>query len=169
MGIEQQKARLTTTQIGFIGENVVASQLLLTSEGRFSPFLPVADDDGVDLIVYDKVTGISLPIQVKSRTVGSKSPGGVVQFNLRLKTFSDRYGCHVLAILLDTHRGQIERAWLIPMADFPSIATEKKGDFVIRPSPKLTSKDRYAPYRCQDMREVTDRLLAFLDTAPSSG
>ena len=40
---QQQTARLTSTQIGFIGETVVASQLLLASEGRFSPFLPVAD------------------------------------------------------------------------------------------------------------------------------
>ena len=120
------------------------------------------------LIVHDKVTGISLPIQVKSRTVTSKKPRGVVQFNLRLETFNDRFGSHVLAILLDTHKGQIDRAWLIPMSELPDIAHVKKG-YVIQPSPKLTSKDRYAPYRCQDMREVTDRLLAFLDAPPPSG
>ena len=59
---------MTQTQIGTIGEVTVAAQLMLASDGRFSPFLPFADDDGIDLIVYDKVTGISLPVQVKART-----------------------------------------------------------------------------------------------------
>ena len=58
---------MTDTQIGTIGEMTVASQLMLASGGRFSPFLPFADDDGIDLIIYDKVTGISLPVQVKAR------------------------------------------------------------------------------------------------------
>ncbi len=44
-------ARMTDTQIGTIGEMTVASQLMLASDGRFSPFLPFADDDGIDLIV----------------------------------------------------------------------------------------------------------------------
>ena len=51
---------MTQTQIGTIGEVTVAAQLMLGSNGRFSPFLPFADDDGIDLIVYDKVTGASL-------------------------------------------------------------------------------------------------------------
>ena len=127
MGIEEQQMRLRSTQIGFIGENVVTSQILLASEGRFSPLLPVTDDDGVDLVVHDAVTGSSLPIQVKIRTVTSKKPRGVVQFNLQLETFNDRFGNHVPAILLNTHKGQIDRAWLTPMAEFPGSTHIKKG------------------------------------------
>ena len=44
---EKMPARITPTQIGAIGEQIVAVQLVLASDGRFSPFLPVADDDGI--------------------------------------------------------------------------------------------------------------------------
>lgn len=46
--------RLTSTQIGAIGESVVAVGLTLTSQGRLAPFKPFADDDGIDLLIYDK-------------------------------------------------------------------------------------------------------------------
>ena len=59
--------KLTSTQIGAIGEDIVASGLMIASHGRLSPFQPVADDDGIDLLIYDKKTGKALPIQVKSR------------------------------------------------------------------------------------------------------
>ena len=35
--------KLTTTQIGAIGEDIVASGLMIASHGRLSPFQPVAD------------------------------------------------------------------------------------------------------------------------------
>lgn len=60
-------SQITQTQIGTIGEMTVAAQLMLASDGRFSPFLPFADDDGIDLIIYDKATGVSMPVQVKAR------------------------------------------------------------------------------------------------------
>ncbi|MCH8158120.1 MAG: hypothetical protein IID18_10300 [Nitrospinae bacterium] len=43
---------ITTTQIGAIGEHIAASQLMLASQGRLSPFLPMADDDGIDLLIF---------------------------------------------------------------------------------------------------------------------
>ena len=49
--------KLTTTQIGAIGEDVVSRGLMIASNGRFSPFKPVADDDGIDLLIYDKKRG----------------------------------------------------------------------------------------------------------------
>jgi len=44
--------KLTQTQIGSIGEVTVAAQLMLLSNGRLSPFLPFADDDGIDLFIF---------------------------------------------------------------------------------------------------------------------
>ena len=43
--------KLTQTQIGSIGEVTVAPQLMLLSNGRLSPFLPFADDDGIDRVL----------------------------------------------------------------------------------------------------------------------
>lgn len=65
----------TSTQIGSIAENLVANALMVASHGRLSPFWPVADDDGIDLLIYDKESGRALPAQVKSRTVALKRRG----------------------------------------------------------------------------------------------
>jgi len=141
----------------------VAAQLMMGSNGRFSPFLPFADDDGIDLIVYDKVTGVSLPVQVKARTSAKLGKSDTILFDVRRKTFSEHPGSFLLAILLDLEGGQIDRAWLIPMAELCAVARVKSDKISITPSAKLSSNDRYADYRCTDMAEVAQRLGAYLD------
>lgn len=59
---------LSSTQIGTIGENLLVNAVMKASEGRLSPFQPYADDDGLDLLFYDKQTGNSVAIQLKCRT-----------------------------------------------------------------------------------------------------
>lgn len=154
---------MTQTQIGTIGEVTVAAQLMLGSEGRFSPFLPFADDDGIDLIVYDKVTGASLPVQVKARTSAKLGKSDTILFDVRRKTFSDHDGAFLLAILLDMTAGLIQRAWLIPMSELGSVARVGAEKLSITPSAKEGSQDRYTAFRCIDMAEVAQRLAAYLD------
>ena len=155
---------ITQTQIGTIGEVTVAAQLMLASDGRFSPFLPFADDDGIDLIVYDKVTGVSLPVQVKARTSAKLGKSDTIMFDVRRKTFSDHHDSFLLAILLDMTGGRIERAWLIPMAELSQVARVNAEKLSITPSAKDGSRDRYTPYRCADMAEVARRLADYLDS-----
>ena len=155
---------LTSTQVGTIGEVTVAAQLMLASGGRFSPFLPFADDDGIDLIVYDKVTGISLPVQVKARTSAKLGKSDTVVFDVRRKTFSDHAGSFLLAILIDMTGGQILRAWLIPMSELAAVARVRAEKLSITPSAKEDSCDRYTPFRCTNMAQVARRLAAFLDS-----
>lgn len=154
---------MTMTQIGTIGEMTVAAQLMLASDGRFSPFLPFADDDGIDLIVYDKETGVSLPVQVKARTSAKLGKSDTILFDVRRKTFNDHDGAFLLAILLNMTGGLILRAWLIPMSELADVARVGPEKLSITPSAKKESKDRYTPYRCVDMAEVARRLAAFLD------
>jgi len=155
---------MTATQIGTIGEVTVAAQLMLGSDGRFSPFLPFADDDGIDLIVYDKATGRSLPVQVKARTSAKLGKSDTIVFDVRRKTFNDHDGAFLLAILLDMTGGCIQRAWLIPMSELSDVARERPDKLSISPSAKEGSKDRYTPYRCVDMAEVAQRLVTHLDS-----
>lgn len=161
---EPSSTHMTHTQIGTIGEVTVAAQLMLASDGRLSPFLPFADDDGIDLIVYDKVTGISLPVQVKARTSTKLGRSDTVLFDVRRKTFSDHTDSFLLAILLDMTGGSILRAWLIPMAELSDVARVNSEKLSITPSAKERSKDRYTPYRCADMTEVARRMAGFLDS-----
>jgi len=57
----------TSTQIGAIGECLVAAGILEASQGRLSPFKPIADDDGMDLLLFDKQTRRAIPLQIKCR------------------------------------------------------------------------------------------------------
>jgi len=134
---------MTQTQIGTIGEVTVAAQLMLGSNGRFSPFLPFADDDGIDLIVHDKVTGRALPVQVKARTAATLGKSDTIMFDVRRKTFSDHEGPFLLAILLDMGGGLIRRAWLIPMSELGAVARVNADKLSITPSAKEDSADRY--------------------------
>lgn len=152
---------ITSTQIGAIGEHIAASQLMLASRGRLSPFLPMADDDGIDLLVRDKITQATLPIQIKSRTAIDRSARGTVQFNVRLKTLNlDGY---LLALLFDWHAASVEKAWLVPMHELESVANVKRETLSITPAVKDTSRDRYTPYRCKSMLEVADRITTEFD------
>ena len=153
------KSSLTTTQLGAIGESLTAAQLMLTSGGRLSPFLPLADDGGLDLIVFDKVTGKSAPIQVKSRT-GPDAGGKWVEFSVRLKTFTPLNGGYLLGLLLDQER--LTCGWLIPMTELEAVSTRSKDVLKISPSPKPDSRDRYVSYRHQSFAEIAQRLIADL-------
>ena len=152
---------ITTTQIGAIGEHIAASQLMLASSGRLSAFLPMADDDGIDLLVRDKITGATFPIQIKSRTAIDLSTGGTVQFDIRLKTLSsDGY---LLALLFDWQAASVERAWLVPMHELENVAIIRRDKLSITPAVKDTSRDRYTPYRCSNMTDVVNRIVGEFD------
>ena len=152
---------ITTTQIGAIGEHIAASQVMLASSGRLSPYLPMADDDGIDLLIRDKITGSTLPIQIKSRTAMDNSTGGTVQFDVRLKTLNqDGY---LLALLFDWQAASVERAWFVPMRELEGIAIRSQNKLSIRPSVKDASRDRYTPYRCYGMAEVAERIMGEFD------
>ena len=128
---------LTSTQIGKVGETIVAAQLMLTSKGRLSPFLPIADDGGIDLLVYDKATHRSLPVQVKGRVNhGEVSSRPVFQFDVRRATFVHHPGAFLLAVLLDLTYGTVQRGWLIPMSDLEKVVPTGRAVILDHPEPE---------------------------------
>ena len=157
-----QTRGITSTQIGAIGESVVATRLVLFSKGRLAPFIPFADDDGIDLLIYDKSTKRVVPLQVKSRTKLDNEAAGTVQFDVQMSTFSEEAGSHLLAVLLDG--AEIVCNWLIPMAELRRTARADRGKLRIVPSTKATSKDRFTPYREFEFALVVDRLVHNLNS-----
>ena len=158
----------TTTQIGAIAENLVSNGLMLGSDGRLSPFSPVADDDGIDILVHDKVSGAAVPLQVKARTVtlkkkgASQQRGNIVHFQVReVALKQDRYA-YLLAVLLDKGATRIETAWLVPMRELANVANKISGKYVVRANRSAQSADKWSPYRCQSMKAVVRRLLGLL-------
>ncbi len=159
---------VTATQKGAIGESTVAIQLIVGSDGRLSPFQPLADDDGIDLLIYDKQTGHSVPLQVKTRTGTVKRHPNIVHFQVRRVTFDLRVVGFVLGVLLDSEGTSVLRAWLIPMKDLPKLAGTNEKRLVIRPSMKLDSKDKFMKYRYEGIAGVARRLCEHFDRHPQA-
>lgn len=152
--------KLTTTQIGAVGESVAATGLVLASGGRLAPFRPYADDDGIDLLIYDKVSKAVMPLQVKSRTKVDNEKAMTVQFDTRKATFSDEGSSHLLALLLDG--SELACAWLIPMVDLRQVSKESKTKYAVVASAKTTSNDRFTPYRHFSHEDLAKAVIAAL-------
>lgn len=161
----------TSTQLGAIAENLVANTLMLESAGALSPFLPQADDDGIDLLIYDKQTGKALPVQVKSRTVtlkkrGSGERGSVVHFEIRAATYrADRFAAAILVLTAESGYS-IDCAWVVPMREIPEIARSNGKKYIIRASKNPRSSDKFTPYRCHSNAELHQRVLEQLSVVP---
>jgi hypothetical protein len=162
MKVNMKKTKkISETQIGAISESMAATRLMIESNGRLSPFEPIADDMGIDLLLYDKKTGGAVPLQIKSRTKTLKRHPKIVHFELRRATFNEEQDAYLLAVFVDlsTNELNIKRAWLVPMRELVSVSAKREKKYVIRPSIDMNSQDRYRPYRCKDISEVTNRLI----------
>ena len=152
---------LTSTQKGKVTEQLVASALLIASNGRLAPFVPLADDHGLDLIVLDKVTRRTLAIQVKSAIANAAR--GTVQFDVRKQTHSTAKGEYLLMVVFEPARMALAASWLIPTALIPTVSTEQAEKFALVPSLKATSRDRCRPYRYDDAYALTAAIQKELD------
>lgn len=149
--------RLTSTQKGAVTEHLVASVLTLASDGRLSPFMPMSDDDGVDLLVLDKVTNAVLAIQVKSAIANASRK--TVQFDVRKATLGVHANRYLLAVLFDPDSVAIALSWLIPMSDVPTVSVAQATKFALSPSTAATTADRYQPYRHATPHALAEALL----------
>lgn len=155
---------LTSTQIGAIGENLLVNAVMKASDGRLSPFQPLADDDGLDVLFFDKVTGNSVAIQLKCRTVTlkkrkSEERGNGVHFEVRKATFNEGRRAYLVAALLNDDLTHFVTTWFIPLGLLPEVARNGATKWVIRPSKATGSADRFVPYRCNTDHELAMRIV----------
>lgn len=163
-----KKENITSTQKGVIAEHIVANELMIETDGRFSPFSPLADDEGIDLLIYDKKTGKALPIQIKSRTGGIIKKGkesNTIHFEIRTVSLKNKKYAYFLAVLLTKDIRSVERAWLIPMKDISSLLNirKKQKKYIMRANKSLTTKDKFKDYQFENINEVTKRIKKILD------
>ncbi len=156
---------LTSTQIGAIGENLLVNAVMKASDGRLTPFQPLADDDGLDVLFFDKLTGSSVAVQLKCRTVTIRDPytgkrGNTVHFQVRQATFKEARRAYLVAALFNEELTSFVATWFIPMAVLPTMSKDIGGKWVIRPSKSATSADRFSPYRCMTPEELAQRIVA---------
>lgn len=156
---------LTSTQQGAIGESVAATGLMLASGGRLSPFRPIADDDGIDLLLVDKLTRSIVQLQVKCRTRVDDPKAETVQFDVQLSTFAQGARGYALGILLNG--ASVRKAWLIPLSELRNVARASPGKLVIVASAKDHSADRFRRFR-HDGFEPVVRVILGNDMAVST-
>lgn len=150
--------RLTSTQAGAVGEAVAATGLMLASGGRLSPYRPVADDDGVDLLLVDKASRSIVQLQVKARMKVDDAKAETVQFDVQLGTFAEGARGYVLGILLDG--SALRRAWLVPLAELRSVARSSSGKLVVVASTKEQSNDRFRRFRHDGFESIARTILS---------
>jgi len=163
-----KKENITSTQKGVIAEHIVANELMIQTNGRFSPFSPLADDGGTDLLIYDKKTGKALPIQIKSRTGGIIKKGkesNTIHFEIRSVSLKNEKYAYFLAVLLGKDIRSVKRAWLIPIKDISALLNmrKKQSKYVMRANKSLNAKDKFRRYQCENMIEVTKRIEKILE------
>ena len=157
-------AKPTSGQLGTAAEIMVACQLMLASRGRLSSYVPLVDDDGIDVMVHDKLTHQSLGLQIKSWTFLSEARPQTVQFDVGRNTWRDDARLFLLCVAIDGHTAQLEAAWLVASRDVAAISNVRSKKMSLTPNPRPNSRDRYAPYRLGDMAAIADGLIAVFDT-----
>jgi hypothetical protein len=157
-------AQPTSGQLGTAAEIMVACQLMLASGGRLSSYVPLVDDDGIDVMVHDKLTHQSIGLQVKSWTFLTETRPQTVQFDVGRNTWRDDPRLYLLCVAIDGHTAQLETAWLIASGAVSAISNVRAKKMSLTPNPRPNSKDRYAPYRLGDMAAVADGLISEFDT-----
>jgi hypothetical protein len=162
-GLSNPVSMLTSTQIGAVGEAVVAAGLILASKGQLAPFKPFADDDGTDLLLFDKVTKQSILLQIKCRMNVDDAKSQTVQFDVRLKTFVQEGSGYILCVLLD---GTLVRsAWLIPATELAAVARATPAKLVVVASAKPNANDKFRQFRHGTLTTVAQEILAGTDPA----
>jgi hypothetical protein len=159
---------LSSTQIGAIGENLLINAVMKASEGRLSPFQPVADDDGLDVLFFDKATGNSVAIQLKCRTStvkkrGSQERGNTAHFNVRKATFKEARRAWLVAALCNHDLTRFEVTWLLPLEVLPTIAGNRPKAWVICPSKHSRSRDRYTSFRFLSEDALAHRIIGLCE------
>lgn len=159
---------LSSTQVGVIGENLLVNAVMKASDGRLSPFRPIADDDGLDVLFFDKETGNSVAIQLKCRTVttrkrGSDERGKVAYFQVRKVTLNEARRAYLLAALVNPQLTEFVATWFIPMEELLHIGRDASDKWVIQPSKAEGSADRYTRYRCLTSDELAQNIFSVCD------
>ena len=154
----RRNAGLTSTQKGAIGEAIVTTGLLLASNGQLSPYRPVADDDGIDLLLVDKLSRDIVQLQVKARTGVDNAKAETVQFDVRLNTFAQGARGYLLGVLLED--ASLKKAWLIPLSGLRDVAKSASEKLVVVASAKETSNDRFRKFRHDGFASLARTILA---------
>lgn len=139
-------------RMGKAAEYLVSAFCILATRGELNVSTSLVDDEGVDLVFHRRNSTATLAVQVKARMYDSKrvQSEGFVAF-VRSQTFAPRTDFDMLFVAVDTTRGVIMKAWLVPSLTYEEalIRPNSRGRFRFIASMKDATRDRWRPYRLE--------------------
>lgn len=152
---------LSSMQKGNIIESQVANLLMLVSDGRLTPSIPIGDDHGVDLIVTAKGGFDPVFLQVKSRFVTNRRYPKRVDFQVKRESLPGDPRLYVLCVYFDVDESAINCMWLIPSAELIAGAHKRPDHYRLAASRDPKALDKWSRYQVTPTKLV-DILLAQL-------
>lgn len=124
----------------------------------------MADDDGLDVLFFDKETGNSVAIQLKCRTdtdckSNSKKKGNTAQFDVRKATFKEERRAVLIAALFNKDMNGFVCTWFIPMKELKRVGNQKSDKYVITPNKAEGSKDKYKDFKCENAEKLAQHII----------
>jgi hypothetical protein len=139
---------MSDSQKGRVIEQLVGATLILQSNGALRVSLPLVDDEGVDLVVSNRVNDKTLLLQVKGRF--SLSGRGHYRANVRRATCAPNPKKLLLFVYYDKAAAALgDTCWLVRASDFCTLLSKQK---VTRPvyifDSRFSAKtDMWTPFR----------------------
>lgn len=160
------RSRISSTQTAWITETVVAATVIAQSNGRLSPFAPLADDHGMDLLVYDKETAATIGLQVKAWARPAMK-NGTVQFDTGKSTFKPHATAFVVGLYMPLPSLSIEHVWLVPSTELPKLARDYPEKYAMVCSTKPDTQDGFRRWRMASSDMVSGLLSHFAGFPPT--
>ncbi len=110
-------AGISEKQKGDITEARIAELITLYGETSLACYVPISDDEGIDIIVKEKRVPKIMYLQVKSRF----GDGSGEAFTATVKTHNvvDSFSMAIIFCFFDTERGDLwDYVWFVPAPDF---------------------------------------------------
>lgn len=155
-----------STVKGQVVEQRIAELVLLYGQGLLSVYRPLADVEGIDLVVVKRGYFHPLFIQVKGRF---NLRGKQLQIGVRSKTFARHNQAYVLGAYFNPQKMDIDDFLaFVPSEDFEKLANKiRKGTdkelFVMNVPLTIDSKNRFAKYLVRKQNLVDEILEKFSD------
>src|SRR6266478_5775259 len=117
---------ISESQKGRIIEQLVGTTLMLQSDGALRVSLPLVDDEGVDLVVNNRLNDKSLLLQIKGRF--SLSARGHYRANVRRATCAPNPHKRLLFVYYDKATAALgDACWLVSAPEFCRLLAKQKG------------------------------------------
>ena len=159
---------LSDLQKGRIIEQLVGATLTLQSEGTLRVSVPLVDDEGVDLVVGNRLNDKTLLLQIKSRFVLAYK--GRYRANVRRATCKPDPNKFLLFVFYEKASAALgESCWLIRATDFCRLLSKqaRKDNKYLFISTFTSPRDMWKPYRLS-VKDLAKKIEKELQVITSS-